>query len=126
MLEKSSKMPHERMLNLFDVLEDWLEAPDINAGLNDSLIGNNHRLQKFLANEAAKAGAAMPDMLANQLYLMAFAVMQDNLTYHQQNRLSDTITQNITYNMRHAKSAARALIVAQTRFEIRFEKRKRR
>ncbi len=31
MLEKSSKSPHGRLLNLFDILEDWLDAPSVAA-----------------------------------------------------------------------------------------------
>jgi hypothetical protein len=66
-----------------------------------------HRLQDFLTIEAAKAGAAMPEILANQLYFMAVAAVQEKLQANNHKSMS------------HAKNAARALIAAQTKKEFR-------
>lgn len=112
MLEKSSQTPQGRLLSLFDVLDDWLEAPNIweqvrnefSAGLQASL------LRDFLSTEAAKAGAAMPEMLANQIFYMAIAAAQEKLQANNHN------------SMRHAKNAANALISAQTKKEFRITK----
>ena len=111
MLEKSSKSPRARLLNLFDILEDWLDAPIVAPSLSPSIRQSPNDLQtqnydkvlqKFLTLEAAKAGAAMPEMLANQLYFMAIAAAQEKLQA------------NNTSSLSHAKNAASALITAQT------------
>jgi hypothetical protein len=121
MLEKSSPSPQMRMLNLFDILDDWLEAPNLVA---PNIIWPEIReqfsslqkpaitplLQDFLTRQAAKAGAAMPEMLANQLYFMVLAAVQEKLQA------------NNHAGFGHAKSAAKALIQAQTKKEFRITK----
>jgi hypothetical protein len=108
MLEKSSKTPIGRMLNLFDILEDWLNAPTIAEQVKAEFLAkkranNTNQLQQFLALQAAKAGAVMPEMLASQLYFMAIAAAQEKL-----------LGQNQT-SLQYAKIAANALIAAQTK-----------
>jgi hypothetical protein len=117
MLEKSSPQPHVRLLSLFDILEDWLEAPSVAEQVKRGLPVNvqAHLLQDFLALEAAKAGVAMPEMLANQLYFMAIAAAQEKLQ-----GLSDLDCNHTSLN--HAKSAAHALIIAQTKKEFHIAK----
>ena len=120
MLEKSSKTPRGRLLSLFDILEDWLDAPTvvpaIAASINLQLSNELHTqyydklLQDFLTLEAAKAGAAMPEMLASQLYFMAIAAAQEKLQANNAKSLS------------HAKNAASALIAAQTNKEFHISK----
>ena len=128
MLKKSSSTPHGRLLSLFEILEDWLNltytdqtnSDQINtAKLNVAQLNiveqlqirttahaNSHRLQDYLSIEAAKAGAVMPEMLANQLYFMAIAATEEKLHANNSNSLA------------HAKSAAHALIIAQTKKEF--------
>lgn len=117
MLEKSSKTPRGRMLSLFDILEDWLEAPSIStasvsAQSQQQMLApsSSPMLQRFLALEAAKAGAAMPEMLANQLYFMAIAAAQEKLQANNQKSLTC------------AKNAASALISAQIKKEFHIQK----
>lgn len=118
MLKKSSNKPQARLLNLFDILEDWLDAPNSrqqstsseNLAQENLILETNHQLQDFLALEAAKAGAALPEMLANQLYFMAVAAAQEKLQA------------NNTLSFSHAKNAASALIAAQTEKEFRIAK----
>lgn len=116
MLEKSSKTPHGRLLNLFDILEDWLDLPTVANDLDKQFEtdlqakASERPLQDFLALEAAKAGAAAPEMLANQLYFMALAAAQEKLQTNNQTSLS------------HAKNAAKALISAQTKKEFHIAK----
>jgi hypothetical protein len=126
MLEKSSPSPQMRMLNLFDILDDWLEAPNLVA---PNMIWPEIReqfsslqkpaitplLQDFLTRQAAKAGAAMPEMLANQLYFMVLAAVQEKLQ-----GLSNSESKHASLS--HAKSAAKALIQAQTKKEFRITK----
>ena len=119
MLEKSSKTPRGRLLSLFDILEDWLDAPSVASSIaskikqssNDLPTQNYGKtLQDFLTLEASKAGAAMPEMLANQLYFMAIAAAQEKLQ------------SNNTQSLTHAKNAANALISAQTNKEFHVSK----
>ncbi len=108
MLKKSSSTPHGRLLNLFEILEDWLNAPNIASQIKVKTFkqSSSHQLQDYLTIEAAKAGAAMPEMLANQLYFMAVAAAQEKLLA------------NNLLSLNHAKSAAHALIIAQTKQEF--------
>jgi ATP-dependent protease HslVU (ClpYQ) peptidase subunit len=116
MLEKSSKKPHERLLNLFDILEDWLNAPNIREQLNGQFFKpkNTKLLQDYLSAEATKAGAAMPEILANQLYFMVISAINDALEANQNAASSHAFI--------HAKSAAKALILAQTKNEFHIAK----
>jgi hypothetical protein len=116
MLEKSSASPHGRLLSLFDILEDWLEVPSIREQLNGqfSKQKNTTVLQDYLSAEAAKAGAAMPEILANQLYFMAISAIND--------ALEANIHGPSSHAFIHAKSAANALILAQTKKEFHIKK----
>ena len=112
MLEKSSQTPQGRLLSLFDILEDWLDAPNIaptiRQQIGEQFSNPKHAkiLQDYLTLEAAKAGAAMPEMLASQLYFMAISATQEKLYANNYKGLS------------HAKSAANALILVQTTKEL--------
>ena len=112
MLKKSSSTPHGRLLCLFEILEDWLNAPNITEQINAKMFkqSTSHQLQDYLTIEAAKAGAAMPEMLANQLYFMAIFAAQERLQANNHAGLS------------HAKNAANALILAQTKKEFHIPK----
>lgn len=107
MLRKSARTPEDRMLKLFDLLDDWSNAPGI-ALEPEQLVPHTdaNSLKTYLALEAEKAGAALPDMLANQLYFMAISAMQEKIIDH-----NDA-------SMLHAKNAADALIKAQTKKEF--------
>lgn len=119
MLAKSSKTPHGRLLNLFDILEDWLDAPNIGEQLETSLQTQapEKALLDFLTLEATKAHAAMPEMLASQLYFMAVAAAQEKLQAGNAQSLSPSYLSSASLS--HAKSAAAALISAQTKTEFR-------
>lgn len=117
MLKKSSQTPHGRLLGLFDILEDWLDlsnvnTPELRKQFNQVVTTRNsaRSLQDYLAIEAAKAGAAMPETLASQLYFMAVVATQEKLNANNHQSLS------------HAKSAASALISAQTKKEFQIKK----
>lgn len=125
MLKKSSTKPSARLLSLFDILEDWLDAPVVNEQLRvreqpsqqtlNTAPVVNHQLQDFLTLEAAKAGAAMPEMLASQLYFMAIAASQEKLNAKSEADVHKS-------SLMHAKNAAQALIAAQTTPEYRISK----
>ncbi len=122
MLAKSSKTPQGRLLNLFDILEDWLDAPNIAEQLETSLQVQvpEKTLLDFLTLEATKARAAMPEMLASQLYFMAVAAAQEKLQAGNAQSLSPSYLSNASLS--HAKSAASALICAQTKTEFHIAK----
>jgi hypothetical protein len=111
MLKKSSTSPQLRLLSLFDVLNDWLDAPHVSKKMTPNLSHDEHPLVQYLTIEAAKAGVAMPELLANQLYFMAIAAAQEKLHHHNPASLS------------HAKNAATALIAAQTERTIHMPRR---
>ncbi len=125
MLKKSSNTPHGRLLSLFEILEDWLNAPNITEQLQSKAAEqpNSHQLQDYLTIEAAKAGAAMPEMLANQLYFMVISAAQERL---HANTLGHPLSNSLHEfdspcnhsSFGHAKSAAHALIIAQTKKEF--------
>jgi len=106
MLTKAGKTPQARLLSLFDILDDWTEAPGINTKSEAVTHTDADALKNYLTLEAAKAGAALPDMLATQLYMMAASAIQEKLAGHNKAALT------------HAKSAATALISAQTKKEF--------
>jgi hypothetical protein len=101
MLKKSSDTAQGRLLSLFSILDDWLEAPKLEKNSNNHPPQSENKLLEYLALEAAKAGAEMPEMLAHQLYFMAIAAAQEKLS----NNKADSFA--------HAKLAAQALISAQ-------------
>jgi len=107
MLKKAGDTPQERMLCLFDILNDWSEAPGLQTNLEQEMYkGDATHLKTYLSLEAAKARAALPEMLATQLYVMALSAMHEKLLgYH-------------PAGLTHAKSAAAALITAQTKKEF--------
>lgn len=106
MLAKAGKTPQARLLSLFDILDDWTQAPGISEQFEAVTHSGADALKTYLSLEAAKAGAALPEMLATQLHMMAASAIQEKLVGHNQAALI------------HAKSAARALITAQTKKEF--------
>lgn len=111
MLNKASNAPQTRLLSLFDILDNWSDAPGITLtfDLNDPL-SNNNTMHTYLSLEAAKAGAALPEALASQLYFMALSATQEKL--HGSNATA----------LQHAKSVAEAVINAQTKKEFHIAK----
>ncbi len=105
MLKKSGKTPEARLLSLFDVLDDWTEAPGISEQFKSNPTDAD-ALKTYLSLEAAKAGAALPEMLAAQLHMMAMSALQEKVIGNNKTGLA------------HAKSAAEALITAQTKKEF--------
>lgn len=106
MLAKAGKTPQTRLLSLFDILDDWTEAPGVSEQFETVEHAGAVALKAYLSLEAAKAGAALPEVLATQLHMMAASAIQEKLAGHNKAALV------------HAKSAAQALITAQTKKEF--------
>jgi len=101
MLAKSSKSPRERLLNLFDILDDWLKAPNFDKTATLHSISNN-LLITYCIDQAIAIGAENPDILAEHIVLIAHSATQQ------------AIEQPESSSLLHAKKAAQALIQAQT------------
>lgn len=116
MLKKSSKTPQGRLLGLFEIMDDWLNAPAIIEKIREDLTQTqalpaiSNALEHYLTQQAALAGAEEPAMLAHQLYFMLLAAIQEALRVHHAEGFA------------HAKRAALALITAQTKQEFHFKK----
>lgn len=102
MLDKSSKNPTERMLNMFDILQDWAQAPKIEVMTNtlDVTHEQPQALLDYLTQQSKLAHADQPDILAQQLCLM----LQTTLQHAIKNPNNQALI--------HAKQVAKALIEA--------------
>ena len=101
MLAKSSKTPQGRILSLFDILNDWLAAPDTQMIITQTSLASG-QLIEFLTAQAKNLGAANPSILAEHITLIA------------RNAAQQEINQPGCGSLMHAKKAANALILAQT------------
>lgn len=101
MLAKSCTTPQGRLLSLFDILDDWLLAPNIEKTIEfqqkPSLI-----LINYCAEQAKTLGAENPTMLAEHIVLIAHNATLQAIEHPGSNSLM------------HAKKVASALIQAQT------------
>jgi hypothetical protein len=104
MLAKSSKTPQGRILSLFDILNDWLSAPDTQLKITQASLANG-QLIEFLTVQAKKLGASNPSILAEHIVLIA------------RNAAQHEINQPGSGSLIHAKKAANALILAQIQNE---------
>lgn len=104
MLAKSSKTPQGRILSLFDILNDWLAAPDTQMKITQTSLANGHLIE-FLTTQAKDLGASNPSILAEHIVLIA------------RNAAQQEINQPGSGSLMHAKKAANALILAQTQNE---------
>ena len=113
MLKKSGKSPQARLLSLFDILGDWLQAPNMRELIMQQQIETptpSTELLTYLTEQARACGVQLPEMFAQQLYFMARGALQEALT----SDTDDTIGK--------VKQAASALIRAQSEKEPRISK----
>lgn len=107
MLDKSGKTASQKLVHLFDVLDDLLSSPFAQSSPAPAAPPDRSlKLQQYLTQQAELIGARLPEMLANQLYFMALSASQEKLRHPHSTALQ------------HAKQAAQALIHEQTRLEI--------
>lgn len=105
MAQKAGTTPQARMLALFDILQDWVEAPGIRRSLLDvtPADADHSGLRTFLVQLAVKAGAADAEALASQLYCILLGALREELRDPDRQALS------------HARLAAGRLIASQMR-----------
>jgi len=105
MLSKANATPQGRMLSLFDILDDWLNAPQLNSAIaQQNLLSNNEGktlLIAYLTEQAIACGATNPAILAEHLVLIARNAAQQSIHHPNCGSLA------------HGKKAAAALILAQ-------------
>jgi len=101
MLAKSSKTAQGRLLSLFDILDDWLKAPNVDKKAAMDTAANS-TLVAYCAEQAKLLGAESPKILAEHIVLIARSAAQQAIEQPESNSLA------------HAKKAAHALILAQT------------
>lgn len=108
MLAKSSKTPQGRILSLFDVLQDWLNAPNIHVEIEEN--ATSQALIAFCVEQARACGAVNPNILAEHIVLIARNAAQQEINHPNSGSFA------------HAKKAAHALILAQTQNEHFYKK----
>ena len=104
MLEKSSGAARHRLLNLFDILDDWLQAPHVREHLipdHTYDVETPAALLRYLTQQGQALRATAPETLAHQLYFMALGALQQELHNPGCQALS------------HARQAAQALVDTQ-------------
>lgn len=117
MLAKSSKSPKSRVLNLFDILSDWINAPDIHLDsqfksitrqeLTANIVSSSP-LVNYLTTQTKALSATHPGMLAEHIALIACNAAQQQMAMPESNSLM------------HAKKAAEALILSQMSSKSRY------
>ena len=113
MIKKAALTPRERLLAMFDILGDWLDAPHMRDQLSHSQldIEQPQALLEYLTAQAIASGAQDPDTLAQQLYFMTTSMLQQEL--HSPGCAAS----------KHAHQVAQALIKAQTEKDRSISKR---
>lgn len=103
MLKKSGKTPQQRLLGMFDILHDWVNAPSIREALatDQPYPEAAHTLENFLIQQAKSLDAAMPELLAQQIYFIALTALKEE------------VNNPDCGSLMHAKVAADALLKAQ-------------
>ena len=107
MLKKSGTAPQARLLSMFDILGDWLQAPNMRELVSQQPLAAqpSGELLDYLTTQARACGVQMPELLAQQLYFMARGAIQEALTA------------DMASTLENAKEAASALIRAQSERE---------
>jgi len=104
MLEKSSNKPDARILNIFDIISDWLQSPGIQEQSHQFQISPEppENLKNYLYGQAKLAEIDLPEILVHQIYFMLIAAIQE------------AIIESSFDGFKSAKLAANALVLAQS------------
>lgn len=111
MLTKSSGTPQGRLLSLFDILDDWLLAPNLQ-NTAEITYQPSPILLSYCTDQAKSLGAENPLILAEHIVLIAH------------NAALQAIEHPGCNSLMHAKKAASALIQAQTQKNGMYQKLK--
>lgn len=81
MVDRAAATPRGRIVALFGVLQDWMDAPGIRQLLQaESLTDAGQReIKTYLLHLATGAGVSNPEILASQLTLVLFGALNEEL-----------------------------------------------
>lgn len=103
MMEKASTRPEGKILAMFDIVQDWTQAPRIESSqaTTDILSSPPQGLLSFIADQAKLLHIQEPELFANQALFMLFTALQSQDLASRSQHLT------------HAKTALDALMQAQ-------------
>jgi len=73
MLDKTGNTPRQRILALFDILQDWMSAPGLKT--DTEMTGSEEALIEYLAGQLSALHLPEPDILATQIYFIALGAL---------------------------------------------------
>jgi hypothetical protein len=79
MVMKSSHAPANRIVNLFFILQDWMDAPGIREQLNAIDFSSQATLKVFIHTLVTDAGLSDPEKLSFQLQFLLIGALNDEL-----------------------------------------------
>lgn len=82
MMRHSATHPGERIIALFDILHDWLDAPGLRQALQPGMLAQAsfEPLLDYLEQQARTAGCTDPEGLARQIYYLALGALHEELS----------------------------------------------
>lgn len=83
MLRHAAPHPGERIMALFDLLQDWMDAPGLRQALRPDMLAQApfEPLLDYLEQQARLAGCSDPDGLARQIYYLALGALHEALSH---------------------------------------------
>jgi hypothetical protein len=88
MILKSSASPEKRILNLFTILQDWLDAPGIREQFLSAPLDHHQELNELLLSLAIDTKLPEPKKLAFQLYLILLGALNEEIRHPGSNAIS--------------------------------------
>lgn len=103
MVDKVAGTPTARIQALFQILQDWVDAPGLHSQLQEAALDEDGQraIMAYLLQLVEATGVAMPEVVARQLHMVLLGA------------LVQEIRQPGTHALEHAKSAAIQLLTAQ-------------
>lgn len=105
MLQHAATHPRGRIMALFDILQDWMDAPGLRQALQPDMLvqAPAEPLLDYLEQQARLARCSDPDGCARQIYYLALGALHETLSHPGGNAVDD------------ARNAAEILLAAQNK-----------
>ena len=83
MLQHAAHHPGGRIMAMFDLLQDWMDAPGLRQALQPDMLAQapGEPLLDYLEQQARLAGCSDPDDCARQIYYLALGALQETLSH---------------------------------------------
>ena len=83
MLQHAATHPGERIMALFDILQDWMDAPGLRQALQPDMLAQApaEPLLEYLEQQAKLAGCSDPDGCSRQIYYLALGALHEALSH---------------------------------------------